>query len=231
MTIEVRRATDRFTTETEGRTTRHSFSFDRHYDPANLGFGLLLAHNDDRLAAGCGYAPHRHRDVEIVTWVLAGTLLHDDAEGHRGAVRPGLVQSLSAGRGVEHSEVADAGGPVRFVQVWLPPDEPGATTRYRLADPGDLTGALVPVASGIPGLEAPAPVGNARAALHVARLRAGQRVALPDAPHVHVFAARGALDVEGVGRLQEADAARLTRDGGRRVTAAGPAEVLVWEMR
>lgn len=231
MTIEVRRAADRFTTEAEGRTTRHSFSFDRHYDPANLGFGLLLAHNDDRLAAGAGYPPHRHRDVEIVTWVLDGALVHDDSEGQGGLVRPGLVQSLSAGRGVLHSEVAGPDAPARFVQVWLPPDESGTAPRHCLADPGDLTGPLVPVASGIPGVEAPAPVGNRRAALHVARLGAGGSVTLPDARHLHVFAARGSLDVEGAGRLEEADAARLTDDGGRRVTAATPAEVLVWEMR
>lgn len=231
MTIEVRRAADRFTTEADGRTTWHSFSFDRHYDPANLGFGLLLAHNDDRLAPGHGYPSHRHRDVEIVTWVLDGALVHDDSDGHRGVVRPGLVQTLSAGEGVLHSEVAAEEEPTRFVQVWLPPDETGTTPRYRLADPGDLTGRLVPVASGIPGVEAPAPVGNTRAALHVARLYEGQSVTLPQAPHLHVFAARGALDLEDAGRLEEADAARLTDDGGRRLTAAGPAEVLVWEMR
>ena len=231
MTIEVRRAADRFTTEADGRTTRHSFSFDRHYDPANLGFGLLLAHNDDRLRPGHGYPAHPHRDVEIVTWVLDGALVHDDAEGHHGVIRPGSVQSLSAGHGVVHSEVAAEDGPVRFVQVWLSPDEPGTAPRYCLADAGRLDGRLVPVASGIPGVEAAAPVGNRRTALHVARLGAGKSVTLPEAPHLHVFAARGALELEGAGRLEEADAARLSDDGGRRLTATDAAEVLVWEMR
>ena len=104
--IEVRRAGDRVVTRTDWLDSRHSFSYGPRYDPANTHFGLLLACNEDRLAAGAGFAEHPHRDVEVVTWVVAGVLRHADDAGHRGVARPGVVQRMSAGVGVRHSEHA-----------------------------------------------------------------------------------------------------------------------------
>jgi redox-sensitive bicupin YhaK (pirin superfamily) len=239
MTFEVRRAASRFTTSAEGRTTRHSFSFDRHYDPANVGHAVLVAHNDDLVAPGFGYDSHPHRDTEIVTWVLEGSLVHQDTHGHAGVLGPGLVQAMSAGRGVVHSERNDAPGadrPTRFVQMWVRPDEPGLEPSYSQRDvsgllgPGSSAGSgeLVPLASG--GSDAAVRIHAAGATLHVARLSAGQAVLLPQAPYLHLFVARGGVDLEGAGVLQEADAARLVADGGQRVSASGDAEVLVWEM-
>ncbi len=95
-------------TEAAGVTTRHAFSFGAHYDPDNVGFGSLLAHNDERLSSGRGFDDHPHRDTEIVTWVLSGSLLHEDSTGHTGIVSPGAVQRLSAGSGVVHAERNDA---------------------------------------------------------------------------------------------------------------------------
>jgi quercetin 2,3-dioxygenase len=236
MALEVRRAADRFTTRTGWRTTTHSFSFDEHYDPGNIGHGLLVAHNDDLVEAGAGYDTHPHRDVEIVTWVLEGSLVHEDTAGHRGVVHPGLVQRLSAGTGVQHSERNDAPGadrPVRFVQMWVRPDEPGRPPSYAQHDvTGALaTAALVPVASGIPGRDAAIGIGAA-ATLYVARLATGGQAQLPGAPYTHLFVATGTVDVEGAGVLLAGDAARLTDDGGRRLTAGHDGtEVLVWEMQ
>src|SRR5919107_462725 len=153
--IEVRRAGSRFRTVTEGIDTRHSFSFGAHYDPGNVGFGPLLVHNDDRVRSGAGYP---HADAEILTWVLDGSLVHEDSTGHRGLVTPGLAQRLSAGAGVVHAERNDAyrtdpsapAVPVRFVQMWLRPDAPGTPPAYaaRAVDLGDLAGDWRPVASG-----------------------------------------------------------------------------------
>ena len=97
--IEYRLARDRFRTEAEGRTTWHSFSFGAHYDPANVGFESLVAHNDERLPPGTGYADHPHADLEIVSWVLTGSLHHASDVG-TGDTGPGWVQRLSAGSGV-----------------------------------------------------------------------------------------------------------------------------------
>ena len=234
--IDVRRSAERFTTETDWLTSRHSFSFGPHYDPSNVGFAVLVAHNEDVVAPGRGYDTHPHVDQEIVTWVLDGSLVHEDSHGHSGVVRPGLAQLMSAGRGVLHSErndAPDADRPTRFVQMWLRPDEAGLDPSYaqQEVDPG---AGLVPLVSGVAGLDAAVRIHTAGAALHVARLAPGASAELPDAPHLHVFVARGSVDLEGAGRLEEGDAARFTGTGGPRVTgAAGDgegAEVLVWQL-
>jgi quercetin 2,3-dioxygenase len=231
--VDVRRAGDRFVTVAEGRTTRHSFSFDRHYDPANVAWGALLCHNDDVVAPGHGYPDHPHRELEILTWVLDGTLRHEDGSGGVRHVRPGFVQRLCAGTGVRHAETNDPGqpGPVRFVQMWVRPREPGLPPAYDLADvrAGLASGRWLTLASGVRGHQ-PAVSINADAALHVAPLAVGEAVALPDAPLLHLFVAAGVVDVEAAGALGAGDAARLT-GGGHRVTARTDTEVLLWELR
>lgn len=239
--VDVRRAGERFSTRTPGLDSRHSFSFGGHYDPANTRHGLLLAHNDDRLQPGAGFAEHPHRDLEIVTWVVQGCLVHRDSTGRSGVVHPGLVQRLSAGRGVLHSESNDAHRhqtdrrpePVRYVQMWVLPEEPGGDPDYAQLDVDDelRSGRLVPVASGRPGSGGTGlPLRNRDAALHAARLRPGHSVELPDAPYLHLFVATGEVELEGAGGLHAGDAVRFTATGGARITAAEPAEVLVWEM-
>jgi redox-sensitive bicupin YhaK (pirin superfamily) len=231
----------RFSTHEADRVTRHSFSFGPHYDPANLGFGPLVCHNDDLLQPGGGYPDHPHQDLEIVTWVLSGVLLHTDSTGHTSPIGAGTVQAMSAGSGIRHAEVADpASGPTRFVQAWVRPDSPGGSPEHHeLAV--DLAGSgLVPVA-GSGGL----PIRTTGASLQVARLAPGETVALPDAPLVHAFAATGALDLGhgtaggpdggpgngGTGRLAEGDALRLSDEPGRVVTATEHTDLLVWTFR
>ncbi len=131
--IEYRPGADRFVTRAEGRTTWHSFSFGAHYDPGNVGFARLVAHNDERLPPGTGYDDHPHADLEIVTWVLTGALRHTSTVGS-GVIGPGQVQRLSAGSGVVHSEVADGPEETRFLQAWVRPDEPGLEPDYLSAD-------------------------------------------------------------------------------------------------
>ena len=207
--------------------TRHSFSFGPHYDPANLGFGPLVCHNDDVLdpsqAAGAGYPEHPHSELEIVTWVLEGALVHTDSTGATHLVEAGRAQVLSAGTGIRHSEVADAAsGRCRFVQAWLAPTSPGGEPSYALGEAPRPTDGLVEVAGG-GGL----PLGTDGARLLVARLAAGQAVALPDDPRQHVFAATGAVDLGGVA-LRGGDVVRLTDEPGRVVRAGEASELLVW---
>lgn len=113
--IETRRAVDRTATYGDGITTRHGFSSGAHYDPENVSFGRLITHDLHVLAPGAGFDTHAHRGVEIVSWVLSGTLLHNDET----AVHHGTVQHLSAGRGVEHSERNGGADELRFVQMSL----------------------------------------------------------------------------------------------------------------
>jgi len=230
--VDIHRASDRGTSTTDWLDSKHSFSFGDYYDPSNTHHGLLLVNNDDVVAPGRGFDTHPHRDMEIVTWVLQGSLEHRDSMGNAGMIYPGLAQRMSAGTGVRHSEKnGSASEAVHFVQMWVVPDESGIAPGYQQAEiPGDqLTGGLVTIASGRHDGTA-ITIHNKSAALHAARLQAGGSVRLPVAPFLHLFVPRGEATLEGAGPLQQGDAVRFTASGGQRVTATEAAEILVWEM-
>lgn len=239
---DVRRATERFSTQIGWLDSHHTFSFGQHYDPQNTHFGLLLVSNDDVVRAGTGFETHPHRDMEIVTWVLDGSLVHQDSHGHTGVIYPGLAQRMSAGSGIRHSEKNDAwtltgdaahADDVHFVQMWVVPDTGSITPGYDQLDINDALarGGLVPVASGRPQHDAAIRIHQRDAALHAARLAPGQGVVLPDAPFVHLYVAKGSVSLEGAGNLNTGDAVRLTGTGPATVTADDAnAEILVWEM-
>jgi redox-sensitive bicupin YhaK (pirin superfamily) len=245
--VDIRRADQRFMTDIGWLDSKHSFSFGHHYDAGNTHHGVLLVNNDDIVAPGTGFETHPHRDMEIVTWVLQGSLVHQDSTGHNGLIYPGLAQRMSAGTGILHSEKNDSWrlareqpqqgehrDPVHFVQMWVVPDEPGVTPGYEQLEIDDalLSGGLVPVASGMDRHDGSAAIRirNRYAALYAARLQPGQSVELPEAPYLHLFVARGDVTLEGAGPLAAGDAVRFTATGGQRVTATESAEILVWEM-
>lgn len=241
--VDVRPARGRFSTRLPWLDSKHSFSFSGHYDPGNTHHGLLLVNNDDVVKPGTGFETHPHRDMEIVTWVLTGSLVHQDSTGHTGVIYPGLAQRMSAGKGILHSEKNDAWrldnsaqhfDPVHFVQMWVLPDSDGINPGYEQLEIDDalLRSELVPVASGMRSHadSAAIRIANKYATLYAARLSAGEHVLVPDAPFVHLFVARGAVNLESVGPLVVGDAVRLTASGGQRLTALEPAEVLIWEM-
>jgi redox-sensitive bicupin YhaK (pirin superfamily) len=123
--------------------SRHSFSFGHYHDPAWMGFGPLRVINDDTVAPGGGFAPHRHANMEIVSVVLEGTLAHRDSTGTDGVIRAGEVQWMSAGHGIEHSEYnGSQAEPVHFLQVWIQPDRLNAPPAYaqRHFEPNDRRG-------------------------------------------------------------------------------------------
>jgi redox-sensitive bicupin YhaK (pirin superfamily) len=232
MTTTVHRAADRFHTRIDWLDSWHSFSFGPHYDPDNTHHGLLLVLNDDVVAPGSGFGTHPHRDMEIVTWVLEGSLEHRDSAGNHGVIEPGLAQRMSAGRGIRHSEMnASATAPVRLVQMWVLPDTEGIEPGYEQRWVGDALeqGGLVPIASGR-GHEGAVTLHQRDAVCWVGRLAAGAQVPVPDAPHVHVYVARGSATLDGAGELTEGDAARLSEAGAPTATA-GPdgAELVIWE--
>ncbi|WP_420751234.1 pirin family protein [Rhodococcus sp. O3] len=222
--------------------TAQSFPFAGNFDLTEHAHGVLMVNNEDIVDAGHGFDTHQHQDVEIVTWVVSGSLVHQDSRGNSGIVHPGLAQRMSAGRGILHSERNDhrradgspVADPVHVIQMWIPPDESGSEPSYQeLPIDAELdAGALVVVASGLPRHRNDAAVGlhNRYAGLHAARLQPGRTVTIPDAPFGHLFVARGTVDVEGSGPLEHGDALRLTGSGGQRVSAVTDAEILIWEM-
>jgi quercetin 2,3-dioxygenase len=181
--IDVHRGGDRMKTRVSWLDSKHSFSFGEHYDPDNTHHGLLLVNNEDIVSPGQGFDTHPHRDMEIVTWVLGGSLVHQDSLGHSGVIYPGLAQRMSAGTGILHSEKNDSwrvdnsaehDEPVHFVQMWVVPDEPGLTPGYQQLEIDDelAGGGLVTVASGLPRYRdrTAIAIASSHSALHVARM-------------------------------------------------------------
>ena len=234
-TIDIRPANTRFHTDIDWLDSRHSFSFGQHYDAANVGHGLLIVSNDDRVAPGGGFGTHGHRDMEIVTWVLDGELEHRDSTGTNGVIYPGLAQRMSAGRGIQHSEMNHSkDAPVHFVQMWVVPDTQSIEPGYQQVDVNErlAQGGLQLVASGDDDGELGAiHIHQRHAAMWVGRLSSGETVTVPDAPFVHVFVARGAVTLgPDAAPLAAGDAARLTDAGEVALTATtDDTEVIVWE--
>ncbi len=234
-TIDVRRKDQRFATRTDWLKSYHSFSFGPHYDPDNVGHGLLIVNNDDVIRAGTGFMTHPHRDMEIVTWVLDGELEHKDSEGHKGIIYPGLAQRMSAGTGIWHSEMNPSKSKdVRLVQMWVLPDTESINPGYEQLDVSSqlAKGGLVPVASGR-GHDAAISIRQKNAVLWAGRLKPGEAVKVPDARSAHLYVAKGSAGLEGAGTLGEGDAARLMGAGSPKLMADAKtgAEILIWESR
>jgi len=231
MTITVQRAADRAHTAIDWLDSKHSFNFGEHYRASDAGHGLLLVNNDDIVAPGAGFGFHGHRDMEIVTWVLSGTLEHHDSEGNNGVLYPGLAQRMSAGRGIRHSEMnASTTEPVHFVQMWVLPDSRGIDPGYEQRDINEAlaTATLVPIASGKGHADA-VTIHQKDAVLWGGRLPAGTTVEVPADEHVHVFVALGDGNLGNDTMLGTGDGARITGPQPLQFTAGDEgAELLVW---
>jgi redox-sensitive bicupin YhaK (pirin superfamily) len=210
--------------------TYHSFSFAEYFDPNNVNWGALRVLNDDTIAAGAGFPPHPHKDMEIVTYVLTGELLHQDSTGSRGVVGPGGVQFMSAGTGVKHSEFNHSSDrPLRLVQMWIVPGTLGAKPSYgqRQFEAAARNNKWLHAVSGDPSIDAPIRI-TADATFSVARLDDGS-VTSSFAPKRRgfLYLAEGAVTVNGKD-VAAGDAVRMYDIPSIDVRGCG--EILLWDL-
>lgn len=211
----------------------HSFSFAGYYDPQHMGWGNLRVINEDWIAPDMGFGTHGHRDMEIVTYVMAGSLAHKDSMGNVESIPAGDVQRMSAGRGVQHSEFNHAkDATTHLLQIWIEPNAVGLTPSYEQASfsPQEKRGRLRLIASD-DGAQGSVTI-HADARLYAALLDGAQAVDLAVAPRrkVYVHLVRGELVVNGVA-LSAGDAARLDDEPQLTLRNGKDAEVLVFDLR
>ncbi|MDR3471159.1 MAG: pirin family protein [Devosia sp.] len=209
--------------------TRHHFSFADYYDPARMGWGALRVFNDDEIAAGKGFPPHPHADMEIITYVRAGAITHQDSMGNLGRTEAGDVQVMSAGSGIRHSEYNLEDVPTLIFQIWIHPTIRGGAPSWgtRPFPRADRSGRFVALASGDPARRDALPI-RADARVLGASLKAGESVAIDLDPrrHAYLVLARGAVEAGGL-PLAVRDGAAIT--GLARLDIAGleDAEVIL----
>jgi redox-sensitive bicupin YhaK (pirin superfamily) len=210
----------------------HSFSFAGYYDPDHMGFGNLRVINEDRIAPGQGFGTHGHRDMEIISYVMSGSLAHKDNMGNGTAILPGDVQRMSAGRGVMHSEYnREPQGQTHFLQIWIEPNVTGIDPGYeqKSFDEAAKRGRLCLVASP-DGAQGSVTV-HADARLHAGLFDGTEeaRLALDPARKTYVHLIRGELSVNGQ-KLSAGDAAKLASETELRLSEGRLAEVLVFDL-
>lgn len=230
--ITLRPATERGHFDFGWLDTWHSFSFGDYHDPHHMHFRTLRVINEDRVEPSQGFGTHGHKDMEIFTWVLEGTLEHKDSLGTHGTIQPGEAQVMSAGSGIRHSEFnASKDMPVHLLQVWLLPEAQGLTPRYdqvRFED-AELRNQWKVVASQAPIEGAVKLFQDAR--ILVARLDAGVTASHALAPGRGAWmqVARGSITLNGVA-LNAGDGAALEKETQLTVTAVEVAEVLCFDL-
>ena len=228
----LRRADERGRAEEGWLDSRHTFSFADYYDPQFTGFGPLRVLNEDRVQPGKGFGTHSDRDMEIISYVLEGALEHKDSLGNGSVLRPGDVQRMSAGKGVEHSEFNPSKTePVHFLQIWLTPERAGMRPSYeeRRFSEDDKRGRLRLIASR-DGREDSVVV-HQDVDLYAAVLAPGAEVVHPVRPQRKIWLqiAKGRVTVNER-ELASGDGAALTDEEILFVRGVSDAEVLLFDM-
>jgi redox-sensitive bicupin YhaK (pirin superfamily) len=230
--LTIRRAQHRGHANHGWLDSNHTFSFANYHDPNHMGFRGLRVINEDRVAPGRGFGTHPHRDMEIISYVLDGELEHRDSMGTGSLIRPGEVQRMSAGTGVQHSEYnGSKQEPVHFLQIWIVPDRRGLEPSYeqRSFTDADRAGKLRLVVEP-EGRDGALRI-NADARLYSGLLGVGEQVehVVATGRHAWIQVARGRIEIAGE-TLEAGDGAATSDAGTLTLTGIEPAEVLVFDL-
>jgi quercetin 2,3-dioxygenase len=210
----------------------HTFSFSNFQDPQRMGFRALRVINDDRVIPGAGFATHRHRDMEILTYVLEGELAHQDSLGTGATIKPGEVQIMSAGTGIQHSEFnPSADQPVHLLQIWMLPNQQNLAPRYDQRDfpLAEKAGKLRLVAS--PDGRDGSVIVHQDINLYVSVLAAGDRLSFAGQSDRYIWlqVARGNISLNGVS-LTAGDGVQISSPGSLEITTDNYGEILLFDM-
>ena len=208
---------------------KHHFSFAEYYDPERMDWGNLRVWNDDEIAAGTGFPPHPHREMEIITYVRQGAITHQDSLGNKGRTEAGDVQVMSAGTGIVHSEYNLEKDVTKIFQIWIIPSVRGGTPSWG-AKPfpkGDRAGRFVTLASGYEN-DTDALRIRAEGRLVAATIKAGQSTEyeLGADRRAYLVPATGRVEVNGV-LLEARDGAAIANEAVVKVTALEDSEVIL----
>ena len=230
--IEIRPADQRGRANHGWLDSRHTFSFADYYDARFMGFGPLRVINEDRVEKAQGFGTHSHRDMEIISYVLAGALEHKDSLGNGSVLRPGYVQRMSAGTGVRHSEFNHSSSdPVHFLQIWILPNQRDLTPSYeeRVFPDDEKRGRLRLVASR-DGRDDSAVV-HQDVDLYATLLAAGESLVHEPKPgrRIWIQIARGAIDLNGK-TMSAGDGAAVIDEKRLAIRGESDAEILLFDM-
>ena len=208
---------------------KHHFSFASYYDPSRMGWGPIRVWNDDTIAAGTGFPPHPHADMEIITYVRSGAITHQDSLGNIGRTEAGDVQVMSAGSGVRHSEYNREDDATTIFQIWIEPKTRGAAPSWG-AKPfpkGERSGKFVTLASGFEADGDELPI-RTDARIVGATIKAGETAeyTLGAGHHAYLVPATGRIEINGVA-LEARDGAAIRDESVIRVTATEDAEIVL----
>jgi redox-sensitive bicupin YhaK (pirin superfamily) len=209
--------------------TRHHFSFADYHDPQRMHWGSLRVWNDDEIAAGSGFPPHPHADMEIITYIRDGAITHRDSLGNEGRTEAGDVQVMSAGSGIRHSEYNREDDTTRIFQLWILPTERGGAPAWgtRPFPKADRSGRFVTLASGLAGDDDALPI-RTDARVLGATIKKGERVTLELDParHAYLVPAAGVVEVGGV-RVAARDGAAITDLPKIEIAALDDSEIIL----
>ena len=227
----LRPAQERGRTRAGWLDSAHSFSFGQYYNPAAMGFRGLRVINDDRVTPKAGFPTHGHKDMEILSVVVEGELAHRDSLGNGSVIRPGEVQIMSAGTGITHSEFNNTAGPLRFLQIWLPPATRGLAPRYdqKRFPPEERQGRLGLLVS--PDGADGSVVIHQDARVYGGFFDAGQsaRFEIPAGRFAYVQVVRGRARVNDVA-MAEGDGLELSAESALRIEGVEGSEILVFDL-
>jgi len=230
--VQIRRSHERGKADFGWLDSRHAFSFGEYLDPDHMGFRNLRVINEDRVRPGAGFGTHGHRDMEIVSLVLSGSLAHKDSMGNGSVLTAGDVQRMTAGTGVRHSEMNPSlEDPVHFLQIWILPERDGLEPGYEEAHftEDDKRGGLRLIASG--NANNGAVKIHQDVDLYATVLEPGQNTRLDLRPgrHAWIQVLRGNAALDGH-ELDAGDGAALSEESAVALTARTETEVLVFDL-